>query len=208
MTRRLTRLAAVAALAASLAPGCAFKRSRPARTFVLDAVDAAAGAGGQAEPVAVVGVERVSVPGWIDRPQLTGRAGNGEVVADEFARWGEPVARGVQRVLAENLAGLLPDRRVVAAPYAARQRIDRRLVVALTEAARQADGTVLVEARWALLDADGKTVASHRFSHRVQPTVRGAAGTIAGWNEALAGLGREIAREVGVATPPALEDAP
>jgi hypothetical protein len=104
-----------------------------------------------ATAVATVGVEKVAVPGWLDRPQVTGRAASGEVVADEFSRWGEPLARGVQRVVAENLAALLPDRRVLTAPFPPGDTLDHRVRVTLVEAARQADGSVLVEARWEVL---------------------------------------------------------
>ena len=109
----------------------------------------------------------MTVPGWIDRPQITGRAASGQIVTDEFARWGEPIDRGIQRVVAENLAALLPDRRVVAAPFAPSLAIDQRVDVRITEAARQVDGSVLVEARWAVLGPRGETLGQHRSSHRV-----------------------------------------
>ena len=120
---RARRLAALALLvAAGPAAGC-LKRSAVARTFILDPLPAAAAETPPPAPVALVGVERVDVPDWLDRPQVTGRSASGEVVADEFSRWGEPLPRGVQRVVAENLVVLLPDRRVViGAVLAARPR--------------------------------------------------------------------------------------
>jgi uncharacterized lipoprotein YmbA len=72
--------------------------------------------------------EAVDVPDWLARPQVTGRAASGEVVSDELSRWGEPLARGVQRVVAENLASLLPARRVLAAPFPPRESVDQRVL--------------------------------------------------------------------------------
>jgi uncharacterized lipoprotein YmbA len=189
---RARRLAAVVAvLAAALPAGC-LKRSKVARTYVLDPMPAAAPAT-SSFPLALVGVERVGVPDWLDRPQITGRATSGEVVTDEFSRWGEPLPRGVQRVVAENLTGLLPDRRVVAAPFSPRDRVDHQVEITVIEAGRQADGSILLECRWVVLAKDGSVLARRRSSQRARPTALGPAGAVAGLNESLAGLSRELA---------------
>ncbi len=201
---RARRLAALALLvAAGPAAGC-LKRSPLARTYVLDPLPAAAAEA--PAPVALVGVERVAVPDWLDRPQLTGRSASGEVVADELARWGEPLPRGVQRVVAENLVALLPDRRVVTAPFSPRDRVDHFVEITVLEGARQADGSVLLESRWTVLARDGSVLARRRSSHRASPTAPGAAGAVAGLNEALAGLGRELAAVLRAQPLPARPD--
>jgi uncharacterized lipoprotein YmbA len=190
---RARRLAALALLvAAGPATGC-LKRSAVARTYILDPLPSAAAATPPPAPVALVGVERVDVPDWLDRAQVTGRSAGGEVVADEFSRWGEPLPRGVQRVVAENLVVLLPDRRVVSAPFSPRDPVDHFVHIAVVEAARQADGSVLLEGRWTVLARDGSVLARRRSSHRASPAAPGAAGAVAGLNEALAGLSRELA---------------
>lgn len=190
---RARRLAAfVALLAAALAAGC-LKRSGVARTYVLDPLPASTAPTPPPAPLSVVGVERVDVPDWLDRPQITGRAASGEVLADEFSRWGEPLPRGVQRVLAENLVVLLPDRRVVSAPFSPRDSVDHSVEVTVLEAARQADGSVLLECRFTVLAKDGAVLARRRSSHRASPTTPGPAGAVAGLNEALASFSRELA---------------
>jgi uncharacterized lipoprotein YmbA len=191
---RVPRLLLFVACVATLLPasGC-LKRTKISETYVLDAVAAREAPTPSEAPEAVVGVLRVGVPGWIDRPQLSARGATGQIVTNEFARWGEPVAKGMQRVMAENLAALLPTRRVVAAPWPPNEIVDQRVDVTLSEAARQADGSVLVEARWALLGATGTTLVQRRTSHRAHPTAAGAAGAVEGVNEALAELSREIA---------------
>jgi uncharacterized lipoprotein YmbA len=200
--RRLTAL--VALVAAALAAGC-LKRSGVARTYVLDPLPPATT--GTPPPVAVVGVERVSVPDWLDRPQVTGRAASGEVVSDEFSRWGEPLPRGVQRVVAENLVVLLPDRRVVSAPFSPRDPVDHSVEITVVEAARQADGSVLLECRFTVLAKDGAVLARRRSSHRANPTAPGPAGAVAGLNESLASLSRELA-DVLRAQPAPADQAP
>jgi hypothetical protein len=199
----MTRAGAVVVLfsAAALLGGC-LGRSRSARTYVLDPVAVRPAPALAPLPVAVVGVEAVDVPDWLARPQVTGRAASGEVVSDEFSRWGEPLARGVQRVVAENLASLLPDRRVLAAPFPPRESVDQRVAITIVEAARQADGAVLLEARWEALEGRERVLARRRSSHRATAAA-GASGAVAGLSEALAALSHEIAETLRALPPPA-----
>ena len=173
-----------------------FRQSRHAQTFVLDAIVPPASHAEAPAPTAVLGVLKVAVPAWLDRPQITGRGASGQVVADEYARWGEPVAKGIQRVVAENLAALLPDRRLVTAPFSPNVPVHQRVELTIVEAARQADGAVLVTARWAVLEAGGASLAQGRSSHSARPTAAGAPGAVSGSNEALAALSRDIADAV------------
>lgn len=204
-----SRAAVVLVLAAAMTGGaCLLKRSPVSRTFVLDPIEEARSAEGR--PVtagAVAGVAKVSVPDWLDRPFLVVHAAGGEIVPDEFSRWGEPLTRGIQRVLTENLAALLPDRRVVAAPFEPRQTVNHRVEVTILDATRRTDGSVLVEARWDVVGARGEALARRRFSRQVTPTAPGAPGLVAGVNEALAALSREIADALR-ALPPVKEEQP
>lgn len=196
----------VVAALALLSSGCLVGRSREARTYVLDPLAARGAAAPTASPAAVVGVARVSVPGWIDRPQVTARGPAGEILTDDFSRWGEPIAKGIQRVLAENLAALLPDRRVVTTPFATGEAVDHRLEVTLVEAARQADGSVLLEARWDVVGPTGEVLLRRRSSQRAEGLAPGASGAVAGASQALLALSREIAE--AVATLPARVEEP
>jgi uncharacterized lipoprotein YmbA len=109
--------------------------------------------------------------------------------------------------VAENLAALLPTRRIVIAPFSPNQVVHHRVDITLSEAARQADGSVLVEARWALLGPRGRTLVQRRTSHRAHPTAAGAAGAVTGASEAIAELSREIAGALrALPLPPAEND--
>ena len=189
------RRVAVVACLSLVAAGCVMKRSTPARLYVLQAVSQGPQAPEGNTPRGDLGVQRVSIPAWMDRAEITARLGPGEIVPDPLARWGEPVARGIQRVVTENLAALLPERRVVAAPFAVRQAVDPRLDLAITECARQPDGSVLLEARWAILGPDGAVLAQRRSSHR-QAAAPSAEWTVGATSALLAVLSSEIATAV------------
>lgn len=192
------RTRTLAVLAVSLpglaAGGCLLGRTKGARIFVLDplAVQHAAVPSAVPMPLATIMVDKVLVPDWLDRPQVAGRGVAGELVIDEYSMWGEPFAKGVQRVVTENLAALVPDRRILAAPVAPREAVDQRLALTVVDASRQLDGAVLVEARWDVVGKGGAVLARHRTSHRAAAPA-GAKGAVAGLNEALTALSREIA---------------
>jgi uncharacterized lipoprotein YmbA len=200
------RAPAVVALAAAAALSLPFSgclgRSKLSRSYVLDPMPAE---GTQATATAtgpIVGVERVSVPGWLDRLQVTGRAVSGAIVTDEYSRWAEPLPKGIQRVVSENLVLLLPDRRVVVAPFSPRDAVAHRIELTVLEAARQPDGTVLVEARWDVISSTGEVLVRRRSASRSNATALGAAGAVEGLNGALAALSREIADVLRPLPPP------
>lgn len=189
------RVLAVFACLAVLSAGCVMKRSAPARLYVLRAVARAEAPAPADAPRGVLGVQRVSVPAWMDRPEITARTGGEEILPDPLARWGEPITRGIQRVVTENLAALLPERHLVAAPFPVSQAVDQRLDLAITDGARQADGSVLLEARWAILGTDGAVLLQRRSSYRTGAAATAKA-TVSALSEALALLSSEVAAAV------------
>ncbi|MCM2254642.1 MAG: PqiC family protein [Vicinamibacteria bacterium] len=190
------RARTLAVLAVSLpglaAGGCLLGRTKAARTYVLDPLAVQRAAEPAPAPLSAISVDKVIVPDWLDRPQVTGRGAAGEIVTDEYSLWGEPFAKGVQRVVAENLAALCPDRRILAAPVAPREAVDQRLALTVVDASRQPDGAILVEARWDVVGKGGAVLARRRTSHRAAAPA-GPKGAVAGVSEALAALSQEIA---------------
>lgn len=175
--------------------GCILGRTRAARTYVLDPLAVQRAAVPAPVPLAAIAVDKVLVPDWLDRPQVTGRGAAGELVIDEYSLWGEPFAKGVQRVVAENLAALVPDRRILTAPVAPREAVHQRLALTVVDASRQPDGAILVAARWDVLDDGGAVLVRRRASHRATAPA-GPKGAVAGVSEALAALCQEIADDL------------
>ena len=186
----MTRLAV--ALACLSLGGCALGRSPIATTWVLDPVAARTPSDAPSE-AGVLSVEKVRVPDWLDRSQFVVRGKDGSLEFDDHARWGEPLGRGLQRVMTENLASLLTDRRVVAAPTPPRDLIALRLNLDFVEAARQTDGDLRVAVRWEFQAADGKSLRRGLSTSDTPAAKPGAAGTVAALNEALFKIATELA---------------
>jgi uncharacterized lipoprotein YmbA len=175
--------------------GCALGRSPAATTWVLDPVAARPPAEGRAEG-GVLSVEKVRVPDWLDRTQFVVRGKDGSLELDDQAHWGEPLGRGLQRVMTENLASLLTDRRVMAAPTPPRDVIALRLSLDFVEAARQSDGGLRIEVRWDLQGGDGTSLRRGLSTSHVTAAKPGAGGTVTALNEALFKIASELAEVV------------
>lgn len=153
MRSRLCATLGLAAVVVATAACVSLKRTPEARFFVLESLVQPPVA--EQEPVGIVGVEAVRLPGHLARPQLVTWAGPNELRTDEFMRWAEPLEEGITRTLAENLAGLLPDHQLVVRPWSGRVRTRCRVKVALSVFGLQQDGMVRVEGRYRLLPDEG-----------------------------------------------------
>ncbi len=174
-----------------------FQRTPEARFYVLQALVEP-----PAAPVAagrLVGILPVGLPGYLDRPQLVTEMAADQLRVDEYARWAEPMPAAVTRTLAENLASLLPESRVVRYPWPPGESMLCRVSVELRALAAQADGRVRLEGRWALLPDDGETPLVLRpISLRSGPLPVGPGGVdpaagVEAMSELLADLSRQIA---------------
>lgn len=192
-----TVVAVVAACAAG--PGCvSLKHTPEARFFVLRAVAEPQQQPGSASS-GTVGVLPARLPGHLERPQIVTWVGPGELRIDEYVRWGEPLEAGFDRTLAENLAVLLPEHRVVRAPWRASDSPSVRVATEIRVFGTQADGRVLLDGRWTLLRDHGEqALARGRSSHERGP-LAGAAGDPGAEVEAMSQLVAELAGEIAAA---------
>jgi uncharacterized protein len=103
----LRRLALVTLVASLLGLGaCA---STPSRFYVLNTLPASETVPATAaERGPVIGVGPITLPKYLDRPQIVTRASRNQLALGEFDRWAEPLQDNVLRVLAQNLMLLIP----------------------------------------------------------------------------------------------------
>ena len=194
---------ACAALLGPLLVGCvSLKRTNEARFFVLRA-QAPSVADHATEPLSgSVGLLPVRVPGHLNRPQLVTEGGASELLINEFARWAEPLEPALSRVLAENLATLLPDRQVMRSPFPAAASLRCRVSVEIESFAPQKSGEVRLDGRFMLLTpGDSRALALRQFRLRRGPVRVGPSGVdaeagIAAMSELLLELAEQIAEQV------------
>jgi uncharacterized lipoprotein YmbA len=141
----------------------------------------------------VLGVGPVQLPAYLDRPQIVIRRAAGSIEISEFDQWGESLRDGTTRVVAVNLARLLPECRVVPFPWRSTEQIRYQVVLDIEQMDGPAGGSVALDARWRVLDRSGREVAA-RVSRVSQPA--GGGTTAEAMSRALAALAQDIARDL------------
>lgn len=93
-------------------------------------------------------VREISLPHYLDRPQIVTRSGTHRLHFAEFAHWGGNLREDLTRALAGNLARRLSSSAVLPAPTFSSARPDLTLDVELLRFEAADDGLVHLAARW------------------------------------------------------------
>lgn len=140
-----------------------------------------------------IGVGPVRLPGYIDRAPLVTRRGAEEVDFADLDRWGEPLADGVPRTIAENLAALMPADRIALFPWSGSRAIQYQVVIDVARFDGPLGGAVVLDARWRIIGPDRRDLGERRFTVGEPTGAPTYPALVAAMSRALGGLSREIA---------------
>lgn len=194
MVRRLVRRLvlpglAAAALSAVMLSGCA---GAPPRLYVLTPM---AGEGGaKTGGTLSVGVQPVTMPGYLDRPAIVSFVGPHELSVNGDDQWAEGLPTNITRVLAENLSILLGSDRVYVLPSWLNDRYAYTVTVRIDRFEQAPSGEAVLDAEWTIQGgATDKVIARDRT--RVARPVPGSGypSLVAAMNDTLTALSRDIA---------------
>jgi uncharacterized lipoprotein YmbA len=148
----LSRASSVLALCVLLLAGCAHT-PKPAY-YVLSAPANAAGEHMRAGPT--LGLGPITLPEYLDRPQIVTRASDSRLVLSNEHRWAEPLAVSFARALHTALERALPGQNVVLHPWRDALTLQRQVRLDVTRFERDASGSFHLSARWSVraLDAE------------------------------------------------------
>lgn len=146
----------------------------------------------------VIGIGPITIPEYLNRPQIVTRAGEHEVELAEFHKWAEPLDTSLVRVLADNLTQRLPAIQVVRFPW------KRSLPVGyhFTGEIIRFDSSTLKErvelvARWQLVDETNNRLLIWKTSQVTVPvSASGHAAIVSAMSDALRDLSEEMALEI------------
>jgi uncharacterized protein len=191
------RLAILAVLAAGLTlAGCA--DTPPTRFYTLSPLEGAPGGTPPANlPELTVGVGPVTLPPYLDRPQLVTRAGGNRMVLADFDSWVEPLQGMFTRVLGENLALLLGTDDVLLLPQNRDFALDRQVEVDVTRFDVDNVGNAVLDAKWWVYGRDGdKLLRSGRSTVSEPAAVDDYTAAAAALSRALGAMSTEIAQAI------------
>ena len=184
------------ALGAGLA-GCSFLKpaESTARYFVLKPLPAT-GSGPGASSSRVVGLGQVKLPAYLLESSLAISKGTNEIEYLPLALWAERLDTGFQRVLAANLAILLPAEQVRLSSWRS-EDVAAEVQVTVEQFDVDAKGQGVLIAQWRILSPGGEKVlkaGSSRLSRQGPPPDTNPSGAVATLSELVAELSRQLAQ--------------
>jgi hypothetical protein len=177
-------------MAVTLLQGCA--ATPETKLYLLSALEPEAPAAGGDRPM-VIGLGPVTLPDYLDRPQIVLRVSENRLAAAEFHRWAEPLTANVVRVLAENLAARFAAGRILLHPWRKDESPDYQVRVEVLRFDAGPDEAVHLIANWSV---NGREGAPRRAEIAVPAAIHDFEAVVSGESEALAQLSREIAGEL------------
>ncbi|MEN6473941.1 MAG: PqiC family protein [Syntrophaceae bacterium] len=171
--------------------------SRPEeRFYILEAVTAPAPGGPQTVDGFVIGIGRIEIPAYLDRPQIVTKVRANELILNEYALWAEPLEQAVSRVMALDLAALT-GAAVEIDPWGRARRVVYRLSAKLERLDGVPGGNAVLDVRWILEDVRREVPPITRDSHVVKPVGNGGFASLAeAYSELIADFSREVAQEI------------
>jgi uncharacterized protein len=177
--------------------GCA--ASKPPKYYVLDSL--------QSEPPGVmkaraendltIGVGPITIPEYLDRPQIATRTTPNSLQFAEFDKWAESLDKNLTRVLAENLSILLSTDRVVVYPWAGSTHVLYQVTVDVTKLEYTPDGKATLVAGWSVFGNDGQKLLAMKRSRLIVPVKStGFEAIAAAQSSAVGDMSREIASTI------------
>jgi len=190
--------AATALCFATIQTGCA--RSPQVSFYTLGSANAVKVAAPNPSKIAPsVSVVNITLPIFVDRPQLVENVTPNRLEILESHRWAEPLKSGISRLLAENLAARLGTDMVTAYPQNTTGEPDYRVSVDIQRFESLGD-SVSVDALWRIWRTSdpGKQdkvpfTRTGRSQRRESRSGQGYEALIAAYNRAIASLGNDIA---------------
>lgn len=167
------RLALLATALACLALTACFRPLPPVRFYVLAEAPALSAAplartsGAFPRTGPRVGIEPVSLPGYLQHPQMVVRQGDSvDIRREEYHRWAEDLGEGMSRVLSVTMTGRLADIQGVVMPLRTGVPVDLRVQVEVRRFEGSPEGGVCLDALWSVRQNGGTLREGHFLSLR------------------------------------------
>ena len=132
-----------------------------------------------------LGLGPITLPKYLDRPEIVTRMAPNRLELSKEDRWGESVQNGFTRAMERNLAAQA-GAAIVLFPWYSTVHIDMQVQVDVYRFEADAQGTATLSAKWTILDSTGKNILYTVESHLTQPSKPGD------MTEAAAALSRTI----------------
>ena len=171
--------------------------STPSRFYLLNSLSTSEPMAVPAAPQGpVIGVGPITLPKYLDRPQIVTRASRNQLTLGEFDRWAEPLQDNVSRVLAENLARLIPTDHILLNPGPRSTPVDYQVTVEVRQFDGGLGGESTLLARWSILDGAERELFNRMVHLHAPSGGQGYEAMVVVMNQMLDTLSRDIATAI------------
>jgi uncharacterized protein len=154
-TPRRKLLLGSAALLPALA---ACTRTRPTMFYTLVTAAGPPAATRRRGKGLVVGLGPITLPQYLDRPDIVTREGANQMRLAEFHQWAQPLEPMLAQIMAEDLLVLLGAEDVIPVPQRRDVPLDRVVEVDVNRFDADEAGEVVLDARWRVYEGDDDTL--------------------------------------------------
>jgi uncharacterized protein len=144
----------------------------------------------------VVGVGPITLPKYLDRPQIVTRVGRHQLAIGEFDRWAEPLQDNISRVLAENLARLVPTDHILLHPWPRSATVDYQVSMEVLQFDGWLGGESTLLARWSILDGAERELFNRMVHLHAPSGGQGYEAMVVVMNQMIETLSRDIATAI------------
>ncbi len=146
----------------------------------------------------VLGLGPIKLPAYLFNTSLAVRKGTNEIEYLDAAIWAERLEAGFQRVLAADLATVLPARQIRMSAWQS-DAVAAEIYITVDQFEVDASGRGSLSAQWRIVSPGGEKVLKVSRCHLLRdgpPPADGVSGAIATLSELVAELSRQLAQEL------------
>jgi uncharacterized lipoprotein YmbA len=142
-----------------------------------------------------LGVGPISIPGYINRPQIVTKTDTPELKIEEYSRWAEPIDRMFSRALAENIQKLTNSQQIHSHPWSNATEFKYRLSAKVIKFENDMKGDALLVVHWGIIDTNNPSASISKHTvYKVSATDKEISGRVNALNETIAQFARDIVK--------------
>ncbi|HKF61278.1 MAG TPA: PqiC family protein [Dongiaceae bacterium] len=114
---------------------------------------------------AAIGVGPITLPKYLDRPQIVTRVAANSLDQANLDQWGGDLNDNITRVVATNLSNLLATDRVSLYPWKDGAPVDFQVTMDISRFEQDKDGNAVLNVFWSIVNKDGTMLLMRRSSY-------------------------------------------
>ena len=180
---------------AALLSGCT-GASTPARFYLLNSITTTESIPPATPKSPTLGIGPITLPKYLDRPEIVSRVGPNTLKIDEFHLWAGPLKENIQFAIAENLSLLVSNNGVALFPWKNSDGVTLRISITIRRFDIDQSQAILV-ADWTEGHADRLATQSiHRCKIKIPVTADNYPAKVSALNQAVEEFSKEIAASI------------